>query len=163
MAIDAGVDLVMGAHPHRLMGMEMYKGKLICYSLGNFIFDGFNIPHHGTDSAIIKCHVRDGKIRKFSLIPAKINTDTFQPELVEAAQAAEIAKSLETMSQEFGTTFTAEDGEFAIGGPRPGTPEPLPVPQVYADTLLPIPYLKGGKPFERRHSVVQALREKSGN
>ncbi|MDQ6421840.1 CapA family protein [Paenibacillus sp. LHD-117] len=36
--IDAGADLVIGAHPHVLQGFEMYKGKWIAYSLGNFIF-----------------------------------------------------------------------------------------------------------------------------
>lgn len=38
--IDAGADLVIGAHSHCLQGMELYKGKLITYSLGNFIFNG---------------------------------------------------------------------------------------------------------------------------
>jgi poly-gamma-glutamate synthesis protein (capsule biosynthesis protein) len=37
--IDAGADLIIGAHPHVLQGMEQYKGKWIFYSLGNFIFD----------------------------------------------------------------------------------------------------------------------------
>ena len=37
--IDAGADAVIGAHPHVPQGIEMYKGKPICYSLGNFIFD----------------------------------------------------------------------------------------------------------------------------
>lgn len=36
--IDAGADVVIGAHPHVLQGLEYYKGKLIAYSLGNFIF-----------------------------------------------------------------------------------------------------------------------------
>lgn len=36
--IDAGADLVVGAHPHVLQPCETYKGKLICHSLGNFIF-----------------------------------------------------------------------------------------------------------------------------
>lgn len=36
--IDAGADLIIGAHPHVLQGMEWYNGKLIAYSLGNFIF-----------------------------------------------------------------------------------------------------------------------------
>lgn len=36
--IDAGADLVIGSHPHVLQGFEMYKGKWIAYSLGNFIF-----------------------------------------------------------------------------------------------------------------------------
>lgn len=37
--IDAGADIVVGAHPHCLQGMEYYKGKPIVYSLGNFWFN----------------------------------------------------------------------------------------------------------------------------
>lgn len=36
--IDAGADLVLGHHPHTLHGVEVYHGRFICYSLGNFIF-----------------------------------------------------------------------------------------------------------------------------
>jgi poly-gamma-glutamate synthesis protein (capsule biosynthesis protein) len=39
--IDAGADLVVGAHPHVTQTIEYYKGHLIVYSLGNFVFDGF--------------------------------------------------------------------------------------------------------------------------
>jgi hypothetical protein len=41
--IDAGADLVIGAHPHVLQGIEYYNGIPIVYSLGNFIF-GSQIP-----------------------------------------------------------------------------------------------------------------------
>ena len=34
--MDAGADLVVGHGPHVLRGMEVYKGRLIAYSLGNF-------------------------------------------------------------------------------------------------------------------------------
>ncbi len=37
--IDAGVDVVIGAHPHIVEPIEIYKNKAIFYSLGNFIFD----------------------------------------------------------------------------------------------------------------------------
>jgi poly-gamma-glutamate synthesis protein (capsule biosynthesis protein) len=37
--IDAGADLVVGAHPHVVQESEIYNGKYIYYSLGNFIFD----------------------------------------------------------------------------------------------------------------------------
>ncbi len=37
--VDAGADVVFGAHPHVIEPIEMYKGKPIFYSLGNFIFD----------------------------------------------------------------------------------------------------------------------------
>lgn len=36
--IDMGVDLVIGHHPHVPQGFEIYKGKYIFYSLGNFLF-----------------------------------------------------------------------------------------------------------------------------
>lgn len=38
-SIDAGADMVIGAHPHWVQTIENYKGKYIFYSLGNFIFD----------------------------------------------------------------------------------------------------------------------------
>ncbi len=40
--IDAGADLVVGGHPHVTQGAEYYGGRLIVYSLGNFVFDGFD-------------------------------------------------------------------------------------------------------------------------
>jgi Bacterial capsule synthesis protein PGA_cap len=36
--IDAGADAVVGAHPHVTQGAEMYRGRPIVYSLGNFVF-----------------------------------------------------------------------------------------------------------------------------
>lgn len=39
--IDAGADLVIGHHPHVVENFEVYNGKLIFYSLGNFIFDQY--------------------------------------------------------------------------------------------------------------------------
>lgn len=42
--IDAGAALVVGGHAHVTQGVEYYRGKLIVYSLGNFVFDGFDLP-----------------------------------------------------------------------------------------------------------------------
>lgn len=42
--IDEGAALVVGGHPHVTQGAEIYKGKPIIYSLGNFVFDGFDYP-----------------------------------------------------------------------------------------------------------------------
>ncbi len=39
MAVDAGADFVVGAHPHVIQPSETYHGKPIVYSLGNFVFD----------------------------------------------------------------------------------------------------------------------------
>lgn len=39
--IDAGADIILGGHPHVIEPIEIYKGRLIAYSLGNFIFDQY--------------------------------------------------------------------------------------------------------------------------
>lgn len=43
--IDCGADGVIGTHPHVPQGWEIYKGKPICYSLGNFYFDAISSSH----------------------------------------------------------------------------------------------------------------------
>lgn len=40
--LDAGADMVVGGHPHVTQGAESYQGKPIIYSLGNFLFNGFD-------------------------------------------------------------------------------------------------------------------------
>ncbi|MBQ9302735.1 CapA family protein [Butyrivibrio sp.] len=42
--IDSGADIVVGAHPHVLQGVERYHDKIIAYSLGNFCFGANNNP-----------------------------------------------------------------------------------------------------------------------
>lgn len=44
LMIDAGAAAVVGGHPHVTQGTETYRGKPIIYSLGNFVFDGFDTP-----------------------------------------------------------------------------------------------------------------------
>ena len=44
--IDYGADIVLGSHPHVPQGIEVYNGKPIFYSLGNFIFDQSNPNTH---------------------------------------------------------------------------------------------------------------------
>lgn len=61
--VDAGADLVVGAHPHVLQGIECYQGVPIAYSLGNFVF-GSSIP----STALLQADVDDEGIR-LRLIP----------------------------------------------------------------------------------------------
>lgn len=42
--IDAGATVVVGGHPHVIQPVERYGRGLIVYSLGNFVFDGFDAP-----------------------------------------------------------------------------------------------------------------------
>ncbi|MEL7540922.1 MAG: CapA family protein, partial [Pseudomonadota bacterium] len=40
-AVDEGAALVIGHHPHVVQGLELYNGRLIAWSLGNFLFDQY--------------------------------------------------------------------------------------------------------------------------
>jgi hypothetical protein len=56
--IDAGASLVLGSGPHVLRGMEWHHGRLIAYSLGNFLGDGtLSIGGILGDSAILHVHL----------------------------------------------------------------------------------------------------------
>ena len=50
--IDSGADAVIGGHPHVTQNVEVYKGKTIFYSLGNFVFDSFETEDTNTGWAV---------------------------------------------------------------------------------------------------------------
>lgn len=70
-AVDLGADFVVGAHPHVLQEPELYEGRYIYYSLGNFIFDK-QIPPGTDETMILQLTVgRDG-LKGVKEIPASI-------------------------------------------------------------------------------------------
>ena len=72
--IDAGADLVLGAGPHVLRGMERYEGRLIAYSLGNYA-GWHNFSGGGTLglSAILRVTLReDGSFDRGIVTPVTL-------------------------------------------------------------------------------------------
>ncbi len=72
--VDAGADLVLGHGPHVLRGMEIYKNRLIVYSLGNFATYGwFRIGGDTAETLVLEVKLDDegkfvtGKIHPFML------------------------------------------------------------------------------------------------
>ena len=77
--IDAGADLVIGHHSHRINPIEYYNGHYICYSLGNFSFAGNNKPSDmSTYIFQIRFGVKDGQAatKAFRIIPCRISSRT---------------------------------------------------------------------------------------
>lgn len=79
LAVDAGADLVLGHHSHRMQPIEQYKGVYICYSLGNFCFSGNSKP--SDMSSIVfqtRFRVRDDVVSNegFRIIPIRISSRT---------------------------------------------------------------------------------------
>ena len=52
LMVDSGADAVIGGHPHVTQNIEIYKGKTIFYSLGNFVFDSFDTEETNTGWAV---------------------------------------------------------------------------------------------------------------
>ncbi|MBN1255495.1 MAG: CapA family protein [Deltaproteobacteria bacterium] len=111
VAIDAGADLILGHHAHILKGIEVYKGKVIFYSLCNFAIDlrfdknlaeskGFkeiqklnpdwlpefdhlyNFPRDSQKTIIVKSTIANGAIQKVSFLPTYVDKKTAQPEVL---------------------------------------------------------------------------------
>ncbi|MEW5815967.1 MAG: CapA family protein, partial [Spirochaetota bacterium] len=74
--IDLGADLVVGSHPHVLQGIEAYQGRLIAYSLGNFLFPGMAETRFGQETVILSLGIYKGKVIYTDPIPVKIDNRT---------------------------------------------------------------------------------------
>ena len=82
--IDAGADAVIGAHPHVTQGVEMYRGRPIVYSLGNFVFDLLDRPENAV-GWILQLVVDRRGVTRFSTHAVRIDsqgTPTPTPEIV---------------------------------------------------------------------------------
>ena len=95
-AIDAGADLVIGAHPHWVQTLEQYQGKYIFYSLGNFIFDQRK-PDTVEGLTLYISLLREGpnnaKLEKIELIPVIIERFGVPRRTTEAETRAILRKS----------------------------------------------------------------------
>jgi len=102
-AVDAGADLVLGHHPHVLQGLERYRGALIAYSLGNFVFDfdETDYAHPGLPSAqtlILKVTFGPEGVRDVELLPVRIDPEESRPYLAEGDEADVIRQRMERLS-----------------------------------------------------------------
>jgi capsule synthesis protein PGA_cap len=69
--VDAGADVVIGHGPHVLRGMEFYRGRLISYSLGNFLtYRGFNLAGPLGITGVLRLEFTgDRKLHRARLVP----------------------------------------------------------------------------------------------
>ncbi|MFZ4714229.1 MAG: CapA family protein [Bacteriovoracaceae bacterium] len=71
--VDAGADLILGSGPHVVRGMEVYKDRLIAYSLGNFAtYKGMSLWGLNSAGAILEANLdKTGKFVKGKVIPTR--------------------------------------------------------------------------------------------
>ncbi len=68
--VDAGASLVIGHHPHVLQRIERYRGAVIAYSLGNFLFDNPALSQRET--GVLRVRARRGCVERAAFYPAMI-------------------------------------------------------------------------------------------
>lgn len=76
--IDSGADLIIGHHPHVVQGLEIYKEKVIFYSLGNFVFDQY-FSKDVEEGLLVDVMLREDEVT-YQLIP--IESMRSQPSLM---------------------------------------------------------------------------------
>jgi hypothetical protein len=69
--VDAGADAVVGHGPHVLRGIELYRGRPIAYSLGNFLtYRGFNLSGPLGVTGVLQLELAPGEgLRRARLVP----------------------------------------------------------------------------------------------
>lgn len=97
--IDLGADVVIGAHPHVPQGIEMYNGKPIFYSLGNFIFDQSNPETHVAYFVEIDLVGDEGQC---SVYPVYISN--YLPQFMDSQSGSSLLSSLSPQSTELQIT-----------------------------------------------------------
>lgn len=96
-SIDQGADLVVGHHSSILQGAEIYKGRPIVYSLGNFIFGGKAESDY--DSALLRVALNKDRQMKVELLPVEVQG--FQPRVATGDRGTEILHQIESVSDVF--------------------------------------------------------------
>jgi poly-gamma-glutamate capsule biosynthesis protein CapA/YwtB (metallophosphatase superfamily) len=126
--VDAGADLIVGSHPHRVLGIETYRGKTILYSPGTLIDQ---MPRQGVDPAILAIYERlspDSYLAWVEVSPSGAYEIRLRPTTLGAGGVAvpaegdafeRIAERIRRMSAALGTVVGLDKQELVIA---PSTP-----------------------------------------
>lgn len=120
--IDWGADLVVGNHPHVLQGMEVYNGKMICYSLGNFCFGGNKNPADKNTAIYQQAFTLiNGELQPgidAQIIPCTLSSvssyNDFRPKVASGEKAQEICNLMNTYSQNCSNIEIDELGKLHV-------------------------------------------------
>lgn len=107
-AIDAGADLVLGHHPHVIQGIEWYRGRLIAYSLGNFVFG--SLSGKVQNAIILRVTFNRDGVSSAEVLPVSVDNREvlYQPRLLSGSRKAAVLEHLSRIS------VPLNDGELTI-------------------------------------------------
>ncbi|WP_282936749.1 CapA family protein [Paenibacillus sp. RC67] len=126
--IDQGADLVVASHPHVVQGFELYKGKWIAYSMGNFIFTTNEEPATW-ESMVLDAECTKERTCELQMVP--ILTKWAQPVRMTEEDGAKLFDKLSKISI---NAKVDKEGKITEG---PVAPLPKPTPTPAAPTKKP--------------------------
>jgi len=109
-AVDAGADLVVGHHPHVTHGLEIYRGKLIAYSLGNFMFDQYFFE--AQLAYVLKVWMDGDQFYRAEAIPVQLLD--YRPVPAVANMREGVLRRLFSQSRALGTNMSMSGGHAVI-------------------------------------------------
>ncbi|NOT33299.1 MAG: CapA family protein [Candidatus Eisenbacteria bacterium] len=122
LCVDLGCKAVLGAHPHRLQGVELYRGAPIFYSLGNFVYGGIKEPSDRL-SALARMRIgRAGSIEA-DLVPLHFTTwpeRAFQPSVLDGVEREDALRRIAELSRSFPATLPQLATYLGDAQPVPG-------------------------------------------
>lgn len=81
LMVQAGADAVVGSHPHVTQGADLVLGKPVIWSLGNLVFDGFELPA-AKIGWLLRLRVDPHGIRSWNTVAVRMDADgTPSPDL----------------------------------------------------------------------------------
>lgn len=115
--IDAGAALALAHHPHVLQGFELYNGKLIAYSLGNFLFDQY---FYATSYSMLLYVWMDGdQLHRAEIVPVYIKG--YQPTPATGMARFTVLKRLYELSALRNTHLSHSGGHGIIDPTNQGS------------------------------------------
>jgi poly-gamma-glutamate synthesis protein (capsule biosynthesis protein) len=117
LAVDNGADMVLGHHPHVVQGFELYRNRLIAYSLGNFVFSPPRAE--SARSVMVMALLGPGGLVQARIVPASISG--CRPIILNGAPADAWAGTMAAYSKALGTPMTVSGGWGFISGVTPVT------------------------------------------
>ena len=111
--IDAGADAVIGHGPHVLRGMEFYRGRLIAYSLGNFLtYRGFNLAGPLGITGVLQLEFDPGRSLRGARLVPMVQRPLRGPAPDPDRAAVEMVRSLSAQDFGDGAAMLSDSGEI---------------------------------------------------
>jgi poly-gamma-glutamate synthesis protein (capsule biosynthesis protein) len=112
--LDAGADAVLGHHPHRPQEVEVHDGKIVAYSLGNFLFGYYNPIYRNNIALVLEFEGTELAAARILPVDGKNARIRFQPRFLEGRRAGAVLGHVARLSRRLGTVMHRRGHEAVI-------------------------------------------------